>query len=61
MVYKCSHCGQEYSVSSYKKYYLYKLKDFGVHKTRYFCSYSCMQAEKRSNPDKYRRKRMVSQ
>lgn len=57
MVGKCTSCGKEFSSRALKKYYSYKLKEYRTGKINYFCSYSCMQKEKRDNPEKYAKER----
>lgn len=57
MVEKCSHCEEYFVIKTMKKYYVYKLKQTKTHKMSYFCSYSCMQTEKRNNPRKYIKER----
>ena len=56
MVERCPHCGKEFVIRNFKKYYAYKLRECGGIKEKYFCSYSCMQAEKREHPEKYAQK-----
>lgn len=56
MVEKCHYCEKEFSIRNLKKYYTYKLKEFGGSKEVYFCSYSCMQTERREHPENYAKK-----
>lgn len=56
MVEKCSHCGKEFIIRNFKKYYIYKLREFRSSKELYFCSYACMQTERREHPEKYGKK-----
>lgn len=57
MVEKCTHCNEEFVVKTWKKYYVYKLREVGRSSYSYFCSYSCMQSDKRENPKKYSKRR----
>ena len=53
MLGKCSHCKQDFVIRGRKKDYIFKLKEFKTMKLHYFCSYSCLQAERKTNSEKY--------
>lgn len=57
MVEKCQHCKQDFVIRCFKKYYAYRLREYGGGKMYYFCSYSCMQKDKKEHPKKYSRER----